>query len=382
MKFVAARKSLFEAVGLACEAIPARPVNPIMKFLKLTLLEGSRLVAEATDCEFGVQTSLEVKDAEDPDEILADAGTLYDVLKVSPDEELTLAVQGTRLTVRGERTDADVPTAMPGAYPSWAERPGSAGCHCLSASSLSRLLDLTSFAVAPSVQKYAINGVLFYLEPASDSGEANVTLVGTDCRAVAIATDAATARGEHHTTRASCVLPYKSARLLASCLAKAEDRNVEMTFTSNDAIFQGDGWALQSRLLEGQFPNWKASLTYKLPFRCKVEPGEMGQCLRQAAIFKEEGKVSRVNLTFSPDTLVMESSTQRGRSRTSMAIGEGGEPASVTVNADFVRGMLSRLPDKDDLTLSYGKKPGTPLIFSRPGFLYQVAPLVEADDDK
>lgn len=392
MKFVVERKKLFEAVSLACEAVPAKPVQPVMKNLKLSLPEGGRLLVEATDCEFGVRSGCDVQRTLPADELyeekipeaLADAMVLYDVLKVSRDSELTLSTEGTRLWVRGEKTDADVPTADPNAYPGWAARPPG-GHHALSGQSLARLLDLTSFAAHPAAMKYAINGVLFYLEAApEDGGEARVTLVGTDCRAMAIASDAARAFGGHHTTRTSAVLPLKSAKLLSGCLSKSKsDAVVEVTFTNNDANFVGDGWCLYSRLLDGAYPNWRGSLAYKLPHACKIEPSEMGACLRQAAIFKEEGKFSRVSLTFGPGDLIMESSTQRGRSKTTMKVESltGGGKATVTVNADFVKTMLARLPEGDEVELAYGDKVGQPIIFRRPGFVYQVAPLVEKDDD-
>lgn len=238
----------------------------------------------------------------------------------------------------------------------------------LSQDTVKKMLKKTSFAVSTDESRYVLNGIFLSLK------DHKMTMVATDGRRLALVDEevdiAEKSAGEF-------IVPAKAVTELNRLLTDKGD--VEIKFGENQASFalkddKGSGVLVISKLIEGNYPNYRQVIPGEAKERVPLNREEFVQALRRAEIMTSE-KANSVKLAFGKNTLaITANSPEVGEARETMAVNYKGKEMAIAFNPRYLIDALNALTeDEVFFELIDELSPGV-LKINGP-FLYVVMPM-------
>lgn len=371
MKITCHREGLLSACQLASAAVAARDVKPVLKNLKAVVSE-DRCTLMATDLELGIRLDVRGIKVDEVGEALLPTTRLISILREATDDEMTIEAGPESCSVRGSSVEFDMPGEDPAAFPdipSFNEQK----YHEINAGILREMTKRTIFAAAAAEHSRfgATTGILMELEGAQ------ITMVATDGRRLALIHGAAESTGDHSTKGQMPVIPAKAMLLLERNLTEPDEK-VQISLRSNEALMKTERAMIYTRLVEGRFPNYRQVLPTKHAARIPLPVGRFLSAVRQAAIMTDD-ESKRVVFNFAKKKLTLSArGAESGRSKVEMPIEHEGKTVEISFDPKFLTEMLRVLTPDATLMLEVTDS-ATPAVFKDdPNYLYVVVPLVAA----
>jgi DNA polymerase-3 subunit beta len=230
------------------------------------------------------------------------------------------------------------------------------------------MIKKTSFAVSTDESRYVLNGIFISLK------DGKMTLVATDGRRLALV-DEEVELSEKST--GEFIVPAKAVNELNRLLQTSG--NVELKFGDNQASFslkddKGFSVLLITKLIEGNYPNYKQVIPGEAKERIALVREELMQALRRAEIMTSE-KANSVRLNFGKNLLtITANSPEVGEARETIAINYKGKEMAIAFNPRYLIDPLTALAeDEVYFELIDELSPGV-LKINGP-FLYVVMPM-------
>ena len=132
---------------------------------------------------------------------------------------------------------------------------------------------------------------------------------------------------------------------------------------------------LSSRLIEGQFPNYRQLLPETYEHELRLEAGELTDVVRRISLLAQ--KNAPLRLAFTEGELTVSAQTPDvGEASETMPVPFAGEPFEIGFNPEFLRDGLEA-SDADDLLLKLISplRPGLIEAGDGSGFLYLIMPI-------
>lgn len=334
MEFLIHRDDLMRALTRAQGIVEKRSTTPILSAVLLQATpDGVRVTATDKAMTFVGDFSANVAV---PGEVAVDAVNFFQVAKVLPTDTVSVRLgENQRIDVRCGRSSYKLngyPAAEFPPLPSF-----DADRHLtIAAADLRALIDQTLFSVAPDDNRYGLGGA--HLE--SVPGETpKLRMVGTDGNRLCWAQRPFT--GELG-LRQKMLLPRKPLAELRRFLDGLET-DVQIGFAERAAVVRCAGFMVQMRLMEAQFPDYRAVLPTTFKRRAVLDREAFLDGLKRAGIFATDGSHS-VRFAFGPEELVLTArKLDAGDAREEIPVDFSGEPITVGLNARFVQEVLGVL---------------------------------------
>ena len=244
----------------------------------------------------------------------------------------------------------------------------------LSQEEIVNMLKSVSYAQSTDENRYILNGVYF------NFSDEKLTLVATDGRRLGlIALDL----NIIDDNAGSLILPAKTVAELERLLGKGE--KVKIAFNDRQAAFEididesGDSGLvdhlyLVSKIVEGNYPNYRQVIPKETEHRVKIERELMLECVNRAALVTSD-KNNSVKLKVSKNLLeIMGQSTEYGESHESMAIAYDGPEVQVAFNPQFLMEPLKALT-KDEVFFEFKDELSPGLFKTLDNFICVIMPL-------
>ena len=230
------------------------------------------------------------------------------------------------------------------------------------------MMKKTSFAISTDESRYVLNGIFMSLK------DHKMTMVATDGRRLALVDEevdiAEKSSGEF-------IVPAKAVVELNRLLQ--DKGEVEIKFGENQASFalkddKGFSVLLITKLIEGNYPNYKQVIPGETKERIALAREEFLQAMRRAEIMTSE-KANSVKLTFGKNNLsITANAPEVGEARESLAVNYKGKEMAIAFNPRYLIDALSALTeDEVFFELIDELSPGV-LKINGP-FLYVVMPM-------
>jgi DNA polymerase-3 subunit beta len=244
----------------------------------------------------------------------------------------------------------------------------------LSQTQIVSMLKSVSYGQSNDENRYILNGVYF------NFADQKLTLVATDGRRLAL-----TALDTEITedNAGSLILPAKTVAELERLMGKGE--NVKIAFNDRQAAFEigindagdtglVDHLYLVSKIVEGNYPNYRQVIPKETEHRVKIERELMLECVHRAALVTSD-KSNSVKLKVSKNLLeISGSSAEYGESHESMAIAYDGPEVQVAFNPQFLMEPLKALT-KDEVFFEFKDELSPGLFKTLDNFICVVMPL-------
>ncbi|MGJ8640551.1 MAG: DNA polymerase III subunit beta [Opitutaceae bacterium] len=244
----------------------------------------------------------------------------------------------------------------------------------LSQADIASMLKSVSYAQSNDENRYILNGVYF------NFADEKLTLVATDGRRLGlIALD--TEISEENT--GNLILPAKTVAELERLTGKGE--KVKIAFNDRQAAFEididesgdtglVDHLYLVSKIVEGNYPNYRQVIPKETEHRVKIERELMLECVHRAALVTSD-KSNSVKLKVTKNLLeISGSSSEYGESHESMAIAYDGPEVQVAFNPQFLMEPLKALT-KDEVFFEFKDELSPGLFKTLDNFICVIMPL-------
>ena len=244
----------------------------------------------------------------------------------------------------------------------------------LSQDEIVNMLKSVSYAQSADENRYILNGVYF------NFADEKLTLVATDGRRLGLTGLELEVSEEN---AGNLILPAKTIAELERLMGKGEKVNI--AFNDRQAAFEigldeaGDSGLvdhiyLVSKIVEGNYPNYRQVIPKETEHRVKIERELMLECVRRAALVTSD-KSNSVKIKISKNLLeISGQSTEYGESHESMAVAYDGPEVQVAFNPQFLMEPLKALT-KDEVFFEFKDELSPGLFKTLDNFICVIMPL-------
>ena len=292
MKFVVSSSALLGLLQTTNKVISSKNTLPILDYFLFDLKEGV-LKITASDLETTLVGTLAVENVEREGLIAVPVKLMLDSLKEFSEQPLTIEANEStwEIVVSWKSGKLTLPGTSGLSYPNLPElNAETKQSLALDVDTLMVGINKTIFATADDELRPVMNGVYINLEPQS------VTFVATDAhKLVKYASETAAE------ATASFILPKKPANLLRGLLPK-EDGEITVEFDDKNVLFRLKNQVLICRLIEGNYPNYKAVIPANNPNKVFVDRLELLNAIRRVAVCSNQS-TNLIKLDISKGTI-------------------------------------------------------------------------------
>ena len=224
-------------------------------------------------------------------------------------------------------------------------------------------LKKTSYAISTDETRYVLNGILFSFK------ENKLTLVATDGRRLALVDlEVEFPRSQE----VDIIVPTKAVTELGRLLG--DEGDVRLSVEENQVSFQIGDTLLASKLIEGNYPNYRQVIPAEAKERVTLERELFLNAVHRVSLLSSE-KSNSVKLVFTKNNIEIAANTPDvGEARESLAVTYKGREFSIAFNPEFLQAPLRVLTNEEVfLDMIDEMSPGVFKIQSP--FLYVLMPM-------
>ncbi len=363
MKLVVDKQELLSKTQIVQAAVASS--NNTLPILSHILLDATQTPPKltATDLELGVSTTLHAEVLE-PGALTIPARKLVEIVKELPNIDLTLlGKKNNTITIEGERMVFRLSGFPREEFPKVPEVAEAITIE-IDTKTLKNMLERTMFAISQDETRYVLNGALFVLEPNQ------MSIVSTDGRRLAVCVKPTTIAISGTQQR---IVPSKTIHEIVRNLGE-DNQNVMMRFSETQVAFTNGQTTITSRLIEGEYPNYRQVVPPPSDQKLRVRCGEFLGAIRRVSLFTTtDSKVVKFDLL--KDRVVLSKSTPTLGDAMEEVVGEYvGKEFSIGFNPAFLLDVLKHMKeDLVSLEIVAPDKPGVIRIGSE--YTYIVLPM-------
>jgi len=361
VKFRCERDVLAEAVGAAGRAATNRTGTlPVLAGVRLEVT-GDRLVVTGTDLELTIRLEVEVGGERDG-AVVVPGRLMGDIVKALPAGAVSVELDDEEVSISAGRSQFSVRPLALDDYPAQAE-PG-AEAVTLSADAVADALRQVVRAASTDDARAVLTGVLLAAE---DDG---LRMVATDSYRLAVRDlpdSDVLAAGQ------KVLIPGRALTELQRIMG--DDDQLTVRLGEREVTFEAGTTRLTTRLIEGEFPNYRNLLPSSYPNLLTVGKAAMIEAIRRVKILAQDS--TPVRLTLGGDTVQLTAITQDvGNAAEEIDASYDGAEMTVAFNPDYLAAGMDAI-DSDDVTLATmdPMKPAVLRGVGRDDYLYLLMPV-------
>jgi DNA polymerase-3 subunit beta len=149
---------------------------------------------------------------------------------------------------------------------------------------------------------------------------------------------------------------------------------VTISTSENLVTFELNGASLASKLVEGNYPNYRQVVPGEAKERITLEREALLNCVRRVSLLSSD-KTSSVRLNFTKNNLDITANTPEvGEAKESLAINYRGKDISIAFNPEFLMDPLRNLPN-DEVFLDLIDEMSPGVLKIQTPFVYVIMPM-------
>jgi DNA polymerase-3 subunit beta len=360
MKFKVEKNSLMAAIQTVGNIITTKSTLPILSNI-LIEAQADTLKLTATDLDIGITCVIPV-DIQEVGAITIPAKRFSDIIKEFPLETITVFTKkNNQMTIDSEMCQFKIMGLIKEEFPKLPEFKDQKVI-TINQGVFKQMLSLTAFAVSLDETRYVLNGILVKIS------KGLLTLVSTDGKRLAIAERKL---GVELDLEISMILPLKAIHELNRNLK--DEGELSLVVSSNQALFDLGGVAIISRLIEGEFPDYKQVVPPASENKMKVVRSQLLLAVKRAALLATPDYQAVKLEVFKNKLVISKSTPDVGEFHEELAVEYQGKELVVGFNPVYLLDILKNLDEETiSLELVDSEKPG---VIRLNGYVYIVLPM-------
>ena len=366
MRIRCEKEHLLTAVQIVQKATAAKTTLPILTGILLSAADNS-LELQATDYETGISMLV-------PAEVLAPgkivlSGKFFPeiIRKIAGKEiEITSLPQGNMVAVASDKVEFRVLSFPAEEFPN-IKRFESQNELILKDDVLKDMIRKTAFSCSTDESRPLFTGALFEV-----SGN-EIRVVATNTHRLALKKY----RQEATLADMKMIIPGKILTEIARAMSSDLPVDVKLRWVKNQVSFEFDNVYVMSRLIEGQFPDYRKVVPSDFTSYCSVNAADLFEAVERVSLLAKDGDYNIVRMKFNQENIDLAGNNPDAGSATeSLDISLEGEPIEIAFNAKYMLDVL-RLAGNGQVRFNL-KSPLSPVMVNLvddADYLYIITPI-------
>lgn len=364
MKMICNRQSLYETLTNVSKAAADKSTIPALEGVKIKLYDGL-LSVTGYDLEIGINTTLPVNSSDSGEVVIKDVKNFSSMIRSMPTDEVEIEFDDNLgVHISGGVTNYNITALSADEYPAIPEL-GEGDEIKLSQGVLKSLINETVFAVSTNDTKPILKGELFEIE------DNRLNVVAIDGYRLAVRTESIKCDNNM-----KFVVPAKTLTEVSRLLKDEDDLACEIRVTKKQVIFDFSGYTVFSRLLEGEFHNYRGSIPQNSVTEVVIQKRELIDCLERASLLISERVKSHVKCVFENGAVKVSCQTPMGKFEDENPADVVGPKIEIGFNCRYLLDPLKVIrDDKVKLLMNGGNLPMKIVPVDGDDYTYLVLPV-------
>jgi DNA polymerase-3 subunit beta len=361
------RQALLSELQVVARAAATRGAIQALAGVRLVTTDSGVELA-ATDTEIALRTSLEAN-VERPGTVLLPARLLVDILRALDGDTVLLEqrAEAGEVTVSSERANFALRTLLADDFPRIPEPPDGAGVE-LPAKAVASTIDRVARAASRDETRPVLTGILVSVD---DDG---LRMVATDSYRLSV--KETPLEGGREPFQAN--VPARALQELGRIASETDAERIRIAAQDNQVVFGVERMTLSSRLIDGQFPNYRQLVPESYEHELRMSRDELLSVVRRISILAQ--RTAPLRLRFEGGEVTLSAQTPDvGEASETVPVNYEGEALEIGFNAQFLQdGLDSVHSDELVIKLISPLRPGLLEAAGDDGegkFLYLIMPV-------
>ncbi len=343
MKIISLQENLKKGISIVSH-ITSKNIN--LPILNNILIKTNNGVIEliATNLEIGIIHTLRGK-IEKEGEVTVDAKIINEYINFLPPEKTILEVESENIKIKCNNYKTKIKGESAKEFPLLPEMEESSEIQ-ISLDDFKKALSQTIFAVSKSESRIELAGILF------EFNNNILSLVATDSyRLSEKKTEVSIIKNNNLEQNNKIIVPAKTAQevlRIASNLSddlSSSERKVNLYINENQIAFELGSSKIISRLISGQYPDYKQIIPEKNETEITVSRQELIRAIKASSIFSKSG-INDINLIINSEKkeiVVSSLSSQTGENTVNLSGKIEGKSNDITLNFRYLLDGLNNI---------------------------------------
>ncbi len=315
------------AIDGVSKAVTMRSSIPVLEGILLKA-EGFSLTLTGYDLQIGIITTIEAN-VREPGEIVLNAKLLSDMIHRLPAGDVSIVVADNgKTSIQGGVAQFEIQSMTAFDYPDL-PKPDAERTLTLKAGDLREIIDYTLYAVSQDDKKPAHTGELFEIEPN------HLTVVALDGYRLAIVE-----RPIEATKDIKVIIPSKTVSEVNRLLPSDDDAEIYISVNRRFAVFMFNGYTIISRLIEGEFLNYRNVIPSGYRTRVTIDTRDFIDTIERASLIITERLKNPLRVSFSENRVLVRCQTNLGKVVDEFEAKVEGEPIEIGFNNRYLLDAL------------------------------------------
>lgn len=364
MKIFCSKDALLSGVNAVQRAVSYKNPLPVLQGISIQA-ENQSLQFAATDLEMGIRCDVPAQIVEEGT-IVVPARLFAEVVRKLPDTTISLEERGRSIKICYYQSELILNGFDPEEFPLLPDliEPLSFSLPTLI---FKNMIRQTIFSCATEESRPVFNGILLQIEGST------IRLVATDTHRLAYMISEVANAEE---IRFSGIVPSKTLAEIYRLL-KDEDEIVNISYSNNQVVFQFGSIYLVSRLIEGQFPNYKQVIPQTCETKVHLSVKEFLDAVERASLLsRDKTGANIIRIDVEGNELRIDQTSELGKISEQIGIEMEGKDVKIAFNAKFLIDALKVIEGEQVLfELSGPFNPGVMRPLDNPNYIYLVLPV-------
>ena len=361
MRISIKKEALLCGIQAVIGAVTLKNTLPILSNILLET-NNNKIKITATDLDIGITATIDAI-IQEQGAITVFAKRFADIVKELPDSEIEItAKKNNTIIIKTETTIFKILTTPKDEFPQL-PKPTAIKEIILNQADLKKMLLKTTFAISKDETRYVLNGICFIVN------KRGIKLVATDGRRLAIVKH----KQEIETQEEKkYIIPTKTAQELIKNLN--DTQQIKIQFSKNQVAFYLNNLHIVSRLIEGEFPDYKQAIPKEVGKKLKIERNKLLPAIKRAGLLTTpESQAIKLHLTKNKIT-ISKTTPEIGETKEEIEAQYTGEELLVGFNPVYLQEALKNInQDIIEIELTGPEKPG--VIRIGDSYIYIVLPM-------
>lgn len=286
-------------------------------------LEGNNLTVTGYNLDIGIKTDIQVNGQENGN-IVINARMAAEIIRKMPSGDITfICDENNMASIISRETELSIMCISADDYPIIPQvNPDSS--FSVPQKMLKSMINQTKFAVAVNDTKPALMGCKFEI------ADNIMSVVAVDGVRIALRQEPITY------DNIEFIVPAKTLDELIHILSDDNDKNVTICIDKNQISFRIDDYIMISRLIDGDFIQYRNHLVCNDDFYAEVNCRDIIDMLERSMLIINEKNKNPIRCELNGDTLSMSCTTGLGKINDKITVKYNGEPIVIGFNAKYM----------------------------------------------
>lgn len=337
MKLITTKQALVDCLATVNKAVSSRTSIQVLSGVLIDARDGTEdagVTLSATDMEISIKAPLASR-VEQAGSLVVPARIVSDIARSLPAGDVVIEQRAgeTQVEIRAGGSVFDLHSLPAADFPQFPIFAGEG--FTVGRAAFTETVDRVAPSASRDETRPVLTGVMVHLSKHS------VRMVATDSYRLSVKE---TSVESSVSGTFEAIVPSRTLTELSRIAASAPDETINILPSENQMLFEVGGVSLVSRLIDGQFPNYKQLIPETFDYEVAVDHDELLEVVRRIGLLAQ--KNAPLRLQFSSNTLTVSAESQDvGRAQEVLPVQYSGDDLAIGFNPEFLEAGVAAVKE-------------------------------------